>query len=126
MENAVDVHPTLQLDEPTTSTPVSNRGALKLIGEVADRLGLSLRTIRHYDEVGLVVPSGRTAGGFRLYTDEDVERLALIKRMKPLGFSLDEMRDLLEIRDSLTNGTGSAEGARGASEAILGICADDG
>ena len=43
------------------------------IGELADRAGMSLRTIRHYDEVGLLVPSGRTTGGFRVYTAEDLE-----------------------------------------------------
>jgi DNA-binding transcriptional MerR regulator len=73
------------------------------IGEVAERLGLSLRTIRHYEEVGLVVPE-RTPGGFRLYSETDIGRLALIKRMKPLGFSLEEMRDLLEITDRLGAG----------------------
>ncbi|GAB3295570.1 MerR family transcriptional regulator [Parasphingorhabdus pacifica] len=69
------------------------------IGEVAERTGLSLRTIRYYEEVGLVVPSARSQGGFRLYTEPDVDRLHLIKRMKPLGFQLDEMRDLLAILD---------------------------
>ncbi|SDR21870.1 MerR family transcriptional regulator [Thermostaphylospora chromogena] len=73
------------------------------IGEVAERLGLSLRTIRHYEEVGLVVPE-RTRGGFRLYSERDIDRLALVKRMKPLGFSLEEMRDLLEIIDRLSAG----------------------
>ncbi|MFW6725042.1 MerR family transcriptional regulator [Streptomyces sp. MAR4 CNY-716] len=71
------------------------------IGEVAERTGLSLRTIRHYEEVGLVVPSGRSKGGFRLYTDSDVDRLKVIRRMKPLDFSLEEMRDLLQITDRL-------------------------
>ena len=71
------------------------------IGDVAERTGLSLRTIRWYEEVGLVPPSARTAGGFRLYTDEDVERLELVKRMKPLDFSLEEMRDLLSTVDRL-------------------------
>lgn len=71
------------------------------IGEAAARVGLSLRTVRYYEEVGLVVPSGRTDGGFRLYTAADIERLALVKQMKPLEFSLDEMRDLLEVRDGL-------------------------
>lgn len=69
------------------------------IGEVAERTGLSLRTIRYYEEVGLAVPSARSQGGFRLYTEPDVERLELIKRMKPLGFQLEEMRDLLAILD---------------------------
>lgn len=71
------------------------------IGEVANRAGLSLRTIRYYEEVGLVTPSARSDGGFRLYTEADVSRLMLVKRMKPLEFSLDEMRDLLAVLDSL-------------------------
>ncbi len=71
------------------------------IGDVAERTGLSLRTIRWYEEVGLVAPSARTSGGFRLYTDPDIERLELVKRMKPLGFTLEEMRDLLGTVDQL-------------------------
>lgn len=71
------------------------------IGEVAERTGLSFRTLRHYDEIGLVTPSARTDGGFRLYTEGDVARILLIRRMKPLGFTLDEMRDLLEVVDAM-------------------------
>ncbi|MFI6448067.1 MerR family transcriptional regulator [Kitasatospora sp. NPDC050543] len=71
------------------------------IGEVATRTELSLRTIRHYEEAGLVVPSARSQGGFRLYTEADVARLMVIRRMKPLGFTLDQMRDLLEATDRL-------------------------
>lgn len=71
------------------------------IGELADRSQLSLRTIRHYDEVGLLKPSGRTEGGFRLYTERDFTRLMVIRRMKPLGFTLDEMAELLRVFDSL-------------------------
>ena len=74
------------------------------IGEVADRTGLSLRTIRHYEEVGVALPAARSQGGFRLYTDEDVARLLVIKRMKPLDFTLEEMRDLLDILDRLRSG----------------------
>jgi MerR family copper efflux transcriptional regulator len=62
------------------------------IGEVAARTELSLRSLRHWDEVGLLRPSGRTDGGFRLYTEADVDKILLIRRMKPLGFTLDEMR----------------------------------
>ncbi len=76
------------------------------IGEVAARVGLSLRTIRHWDEMGLVVPSERSAGGFRLYTEADIERLALVKTLKPLDFSLEQMRDLLDTMDGLEAGTG--------------------
>ncbi|TKG73791.1 MerR family transcriptional regulator [Prauserella endophytica] len=67
------------------------------IGEAAARTGLSLRTIRYYEEVGLVKPTARSQGGFRLYTEADLARLELIKRMKPLGFPLEEMRELLEL-----------------------------
>lgn len=71
------------------------------IGEVAARTGLSLRTIRHYEETGLVTPSARSQGGFRLYTEADVARLMVVRRMKPLGFTLDQMRDLLDATDRL-------------------------
>lgn len=71
------------------------------IGEVAESVGLSLRTIRHWDDVGLVPPSGRSTGGFRLYTDGDIARLRLAKHMKPLGFSLEEMRNVLDVLDRL-------------------------
>jgi DNA-binding transcriptional MerR regulator len=71
------------------------------IGYVADQVGLSLRTVRYYEEVGLVRPSGRTEGGFRLYTDDDVARLQLVKQLKPLEFSLEELGDLLDVRDRL-------------------------
>lgn len=71
------------------------------IGVVAERTGLSLRTLRHYEDVGLVVPSARSSGGFRLYTEADVQRLTVIRRMKPLNFTLEEMRDLLDLTDRL-------------------------
>ena len=61
------------------------------IGEVATRTDLSLRSLRHWDEVGLLRPSARTEGGFRLYSEADVEKILVIRRMKPLGFTLDQM-----------------------------------
>ncbi|MCF6509377.1 MerR family transcriptional regulator [Blastococcus sp. MG754426] len=82
------------------------RGGLLQIGQVAERTGLSLRTIRWYEEEGLVVPTSRTDGGFRLYSDADVARLEVIKRMKPLGFALEEMRELLGLLADLDSGTG--------------------
>ncbi len=73
------------------------------IGEVAEAVGLSLRTIRYYEEADLVPPSGRSTGGFRLYTDADIDRLRLVKHMKPLDLTIEEMRDLLGTRDRLAN-----------------------
>ncbi|OLT23229.1 MerR family transcriptional regulator [Actinomadura sp. CNU-125] len=90
------------------------------IGEVADRTGLSLRTIRHYEDVGLALPTARSQGGFRLYTDDDVARLLVIKRMKPLDFTLEEMRDLLEIIDELQS-PGTDEDTRADLAKRLGV-----
>lgn len=72
------------------------------IGEVADRVGLSLRTIRYYEEIGLVEPSGRTNGGFRLYTEADIERLRLVKALKPVGMSLEALGELLQCAELLS------------------------
>lgn len=71
------------------------------IGEVAARTELSLRSIRQYEDSGLVVPSASSQGGFPLYTDADVDRLLVIRRMTPLGFTLDETRELLTAMDRL-------------------------
>lgn len=101
------------------------------IGELAERTGLSLRTLRHYDEIGLLRASGRSDGGYRLYTEEDVDRLMLIRRMKPLGYSLEEMAELLRAaddaeaggdvaRERLTGFIHEAEDRREVLEAQLG------
>ncbi|AWH93348.1 MerR family transcriptional regulator [Dietzia lutea] len=93
-----------------------SEGAVRKIGEVAEATGLSIRTLRHYDELGLVVPSGHTAGGFRLYTDDDVERLLLVRRMKPLGFSLERMKQFLQATDVLAAGRRPQAGESGSEE----------
>lgn len=86
------------------------------IGELAEKTDLSLRTIRHYDEIGLLKASGRTEGGFRLYTQNDLSRLILIRRMKPLGFSLEEMMELLVIIDTLQGGSPGSDSPTVRSE----------
>jgi MerR family transcriptional regulator, copper efflux regulator len=73
------------------------------IGEVAARTELSLRSLRHWEEVGLLTPSGRTDGGFRLYTEADVDKIMVIRRMKPLGFSLDQMKAAMTDIETLAN-----------------------
>lgn len=72
------------------------------IGEVARRTDLSIRTIRHWEEVGLVTPSARSAGGFRLYSEDDIARVRLLRYMKPLDLTLEQMRELLAVRGRLT------------------------
>ena len=85
---------------PEPSVPPDEVAALR-IGEVATRTELSLRSLRHWDEVGLLRPSGRTVGGFRLYTEADVDKILLIRRMKPLGFTLEEMGVVLRRLEHL-------------------------
>jgi DNA-binding transcriptional MerR regulator len=86
------------------------------IGQVAERVGLSLRTVRYYEEQGLFEPAGRTDGGFRLYTEREAERLLLIKQMKPLGFTVQQMRELLTAHDTVASG--DAEQRRAAEDTI--------
>lgn len=76
-------------------------GQMMQIGDVALHTGLSLRTVRYYEETGLVVPRMRTSGGFRLYSTAEIERLEMVKQLKPLGFSLEEMREILQLLDVL-------------------------
>lgn len=89
------------------------RAATMHIGEVAERTGLSLRTLRHYDEIGLLEPSCRTDGGFRLYTEDDLQRLMVIRRMKPLGYSLAEMQEAMGVIDAIVAGAPSSEESAG-------------
>lgn len=64
------------------------------IGELASKVGLTERTIRYYEEVGLLESVKRLEGGVRVYTDDDVRRLKFIRKLKTLGLSLHEMLDL--------------------------------
>ena len=60
------------------------------IGDVARRTGLTHRTLRHYDELGLLVPSGRSGSDYRLYSGADLERLLAIQHLKSLGMGLED------------------------------------
>lgn len=78
---------------------------LARVGEVAERLGVSPRTIKYYEELGLIVPEGRSAGGFRLYGEDDIRRLERIVKMKGMGFSLAAIREILSVRDTAKEAT---------------------
>ncbi len=69
--------------------------ALK-VGELAKRTGLTIRTLHHYDEIGLLKPSLHTAAGHRLYTAADIARLQQVLSLRQLGFSLEQVRDCLD------------------------------
>jgi DNA-binding transcriptional MerR regulator len=73
------------------------------IGELAEHTGLTQRTLRYYEEVGLLDPPSRMAGGFRLYSPDDVGRVQQIMRLKQLlGFSLAEIKTILEAQAQLS------------------------
>ena len=70
------------------------------IGAVAKKTGVSVDAIRFYERSALLPHAPRTAGGFRRYGESDLEALAFIRRVKALGFTLSEVRELLELRRS--------------------------
>ena len=70
------------------------------IEQVAAQTGLTKRTLRYYEEVGLLPPTGRTEGNYRRYTQDDIQRLERIKNLRNLlGFSLADIRELLQAED---------------------------
>lgn len=81
-------------------TDESPAGAFLQIGEAADRAQLTQRTLRYYEEKGLLRSPTRMDGGFRLYSEEDMERIDRIRQLKDLlGFSLAEIKEMLEFDD---------------------------
>jgi DNA-binding transcriptional MerR regulator len=97
------------------------------IGEVARRLAVSTRTLRYYEELGLVVPSDRSPGGSRRYAEADVERIVHIRELQQvLGFDLDHIHQMLDAEDRLdvlrTEYRNGAPATRQA--AILQECVD--
>lgn len=69
------------------------------IGKVAEQTGCHIETIRYYEKEDLLPPPGRSAGGHRLYTSDLIERLVFIRRSRELGFSMQEIRELLSVVD---------------------------
>jgi len=72
------------------------------IGELADQLGISARTLRYYEELGLLTPSGHSAGGSRRYTEANRDRVLRIRELQAImGFNLEEIRQILHADDRL-------------------------
>ena len=69
------------------------------VGELAERIGLTVRTLHHYDEIGLLAPAGRTAAGHRIYGESQVRRLQQIASLRHLGLGLKEIRECLTRPD---------------------------
>ena len=81
---------------------VANFGSSHVqIGQLAQRAGVPVDTVRYYERRGLLEPPQRRPSGYRSYRDDDVRRLCFIRRGKDLGFTLDEIRELLRLAGSV-------------------------
>lgn len=74
-----------------------NREDQQQIGELARSLGVTARTLRLYEQLGLIDPPQRTEGGIRFYTKDDIRRIKFVLKVKELGLSLKQMQELAEI-----------------------------
>jgi MerR family transcriptional regulator, thiopeptide resistance regulator len=81
------------------------------VGKVADLSGVTIRTLHHYDEIGLLSPGGRSVAGYRIYEDSDLERLQRILFYRELGFTLDEISTIVD--DPRTDALGHLRRQRG-------------
>jgi DNA-binding transcriptional MerR regulator len=69
------------------------------IGELAEQVGVNPKTVRYYEQIGLIPPAPRTTGGYREYGDTDAARLTFIKTAQRLGLSLEEVAEILRLRE---------------------------
>ena len=97
-----------------TARRQSDAAALLRIGEAAATARVSPRTLRYYEELGLLAPAGRSAGGARRYDEDDVARLRRIRELQELlGFDLGEIGEVLRAEDHLADLRRQYEGAEG-------------
>ncbi len=83
----------------TQEQPKLTQEQPKQIGSIAKESGVPIKTIRYYEELGLLQSIGRTEGGYRLFSADVLSRLSFIKRAQSLGLSLSEIKDFLDVHD---------------------------
>jgi len=79
------------------------------IGDLATRAGVTTRTIRYYEEKGIIEPEERTEGGFRLYSENQLLRLVIIQGLKALGFDLERISEFFNLRHNAETGSDLAQ-----------------
>jgi len=89
------------------------------IGTVARLVHLSLRTLRYWEEEGLISPTARTTGGFRMYSPEDVARVRLVRSMKAADLSIDELRELVALVTAVEEAGPARDAARERLSAVV-------
>lgn len=85
---------------------MTRAGAVVRIGELARRVGVNPKTVRYYENIGLLASAERTSAGYRVYGEGDADRVGFIKAAQRLGMRLDEIAEVLALRDADTRPCG--------------------
>ena len=109
--------------ESGATAPSAEHGALLTTGEMARRSGNTLRTVRFYEEEGILRAVRRTDGGHRLFDEPELERLTLVTDMRSAGLSLDEIKHILEVKQGPPPAPTPPSGRPGSSPAASTRCA---
>jgi MerR family copper efflux transcriptional regulator len=100
----------VQTADSSAKPQLAEYGDMK-IGELAQRSGVGIDTVRYYERERLLPKAQRLASGYRVYDQDDVRRLCFVRRAKVLGFTLPEIRDLLALSDHRDDDMGSMKAA---------------
>ncbi|HEX3842552.1 MAG TPA: MerR family transcriptional regulator [Acidimicrobiales bacterium] len=101
-EAAIPAEAATPLAAATRSAGAPNGAELMRIGMAAERAAVSPRTLRWYEEIGLLAPASHSSGGARRYSQQDIDRIVQIRELQSLlGFDLGEIRDILRCQDDL-------------------------
>ena len=103
--------------KPHLPPPAADDGSLLTTGEMARCSNNTLRTVRFYEEEGILRPARRTDGGHRLFLRSELDRLMLVTDMRLAGLSLEEIKNILEVKQ---NGLSGSEAARQATQVLSG------
>lgn len=91
------------------------------IGGLSKRAGVNRQTVRYYERRKLIAPSGRKRSGYRLYDEKALKRLLFIRRAKELGFTLEEIRGLLDLRVESSRSNESCDAVRARTDSRLKV-----